>query len=388
MPVNPLFEVPFFIAVGMLASMFASALAPMIVLPRYFPVLFDDAHSKSRWLDGLRGLAAVTVAMNHAPLVIINLQLIPKVFFFSEGDFSLFRFFGSLGVQLFFCITGLLFFDKLLNMSFIDWNEFFRRRLRRIVPGYFFACFLAILIALWYSGFSGVGFIDLMAALPSLFSFGLTSLPKIGLFDFARLLGVNWSLAIEWRFYLVLPVIFVLLQKSRRVMLFGVLAFAALDVYLTNSSSWVYFISGALSVPLMHAQFSRYVRLFAAISILVLLMLLGVFCGKVPDYGWLRWLLMTGLFACLAISKPVSISARPLVSMGSISYSFYLLHSMVLFFVFEVCNRYFFDITSLSVRSFCYLSGFVLALASVVATLSYVIIERPFMRRLVRPVQN
>lgn len=383
-----LFEVPFLLSLGMLAAMFASVLIPMLILPRFIPKLTTDAHEKSRWLDGLRGIAAATVALNHAPLVIINLQLVPKIFIFTQQEFALFRFFGSIGVQIFFCITGMLFANKILFAEKIDWTTFFRKRMHRVVPAYFFACGLALAMASWYSWPITQSLNEITAALPQLLSFGLIPLPKINGFDFGRLLGVNWSLAIEWRFYAMLPIVFILIRDFRTIAVIAIASFAVFDSILTGASSWVFFVSGALCAPIMNRQFGTKFRILGHIGIFVVITIYALYWGEFPDYGPVRWVLMTALFSSIVIARPWILTSNPVVAMGSVSYSFYLLHCMTLFAVFEACRIYAFDITNIAVRPFTILAGGALALATVLSSVSYLFVERPFMqtsRKVLKP---
>jgi peptidoglycan/LPS O-acetylase OafA/YrhL len=375
---QPLFYVPFLLSVGMLVVLFVSALLPMFFLPYLFPALTEDAHQETRWLDGLRGIAATTVALNHAPFVLVNLKVVPKVFVFQHQ--ILFSFFGSIGVQVFFCITGMLFTSKLLFSDEVNWTSFFRKRLRRTVPGYFSACALALAIAVWYSFPVKQPIGEILVALPQILSFGLMPLPAFNGFHLGRLLGVNWSLAIEWRFYAVLPILFVLVRDLRSLALIAIVAFAIFDSVLSGKSTWAFFVSGAICAPLMYRSFGRKVRVASYAVMAVVLFVFARYWGEFSNYGPERLLLMTVLFSSIVIARPWALSIKPLVAMGAVSYSFYLLHSMVLFVLFEAFRRYAFDVATLSLISFTALAGATLAFATMLSTASYFYIERPFMR--------
>ncbi|MBJ2204465.1 acyltransferase family protein [Pseudomonas carnis] len=60
-----------------------------------------------KFINGLRGLAAIFVFVNHAPFVLINLGVKNTVF---SAWGQIYPNLGSFGVQIFFCITGFLFF--------------------------------------------------------------------------------------------------------------------------------------------------------------------------------------------------------------------------------------------------------------------------------------
>ncbi|WP_350649260.1 acyltransferase family protein [Pseudomonas sp. HY13-MNA-CIBAN-0226] len=102
-----------------------------------------------KFINGLRGLAAVFVFVNHAPFVLTNLG-ITNSSFSSWGQ--IYPNLGSFGVQIFFCITGFLFFDKIMKSNSIDWNGFFLARLKRVAPLYYASSIIVVLIAIIYSG--------------------------------------------------------------------------------------------------------------------------------------------------------------------------------------------------------------------------------------------
>ena len=115
--IAPLFEVPLQLILVMLAVMFFSVIICIYFLSCFIPQLTKDSHANTNWLDGLRGIAAILVALNHVSLVIVNLMYMPKSFYFPLKEAGLFDFLGSIGVQMFFCITGVLFAKKILFAS-------------------------------------------------------------------------------------------------------------------------------------------------------------------------------------------------------------------------------------------------------------------------------
>ncbi|HSB97149.1 MAG TPA: acyltransferase [Spongiibacteraceae bacterium] len=360
--------------------MFASVLVSITLLARVIPALTADARADTQWLDGLRGIAAATVALNHAPLVVFSLLIRPTIFGYVQQDLVLFGFCGSIGVEFFFCITGMLFASKVLLAESVDWTTFFSRRLRRIVPAYFAACVWGLIVAACFTWPIKQPLGEIALALPRLFSFGLLPLPSVNGFDFIRVLGVNWTLALEWRYYLVLPIAFVLVRDLRVLAVIAIVVFAAADVLLTGHSVWIYFLSGAICAPLMHRQFGPRMRV-AAYG--VILLVIGVYIKhweQYAYYGFEHWVAMTFLFIALAVARPPLLASKPFVAMGSVSYSFYLLHSMVLVAVFQFWHVYVFDVTKLSLRLFTLLACATLAVAVGLSVVSYLYIERPFMR--------
>ena len=103
-----------------------------------------------KFINGLRGLAAVFVVINHAPFILTNMGI-------TNNNFSswgwIYANLGAFGVQIFFCITGFLFFDKLMKTPNMEWEKFFRGRILRIAPLYYFSSLIVFLIACIYSNF-------------------------------------------------------------------------------------------------------------------------------------------------------------------------------------------------------------------------------------------
>lgn len=374
------FEVPLLLASGVLVALFASMLGAMFILSRALPVLVSDSHAKSQWLDGLRGLAAALVALNHAPMVLINALIIPKVFYFPVSMTPLFSLLGALGVQLFFCITGSLFAKKVMFAKSLDWADFFAKRVRRIVPAYFLVAFLALLIVWWMTRKLPLEW----SSLPAVFSFGLIPLPTINGFELSRVLGVNWSLAIEWRFYMFLPIIFVFSRRYPIVVLCALTAFAVSDLALTQASSWSFFVIGAWGSLLMKREFSVWLRRGALVVAVAAVATLTLNWMGAPNYGLQRWATVAVLFAALAIARPKALMLKPFAALGTVSYSFYLLHAMTLFAAVTAFSRYGGDAGLLGIGGFMLLAGGALVLAAALATASYLLIERRFMRAAVK----
>ncbi|MFY9589624.1 acyltransferase family protein [Rickettsia endosymbiont of Halotydeus destructor] len=164
----------FLLAVGI----FVIILTTTWILSRLIPILSSEAHPESKWLDGLRGIAAMLVALTHVQVHII------------KQEYTLFHFTGALGVQLFFCITGMLFAHKIIYAKVIDWTLFYKKRLLRIVPAYFCACIVALMLTLWSTWPVKQSLLGILPELPKLLSFGLLPLPIINGFNLAN---CTWS---------------------------------------------------------------------------------------------------------------------------------------------------------------------------------------------------
>lgn len=354
---------------------------PMFFLSRRVTSLVPEGHANTKSIDGLRGVAAAFVALNHAPFILGSLVIMPKVFYISADGASAPVLFGALGVQIFFCITGLLFTGKILSNKPIDWTDFFTKRVRRIVPAYLVAVTVALMVAAWFSWPITQDMGAIVRSLPGIYAFGLLPIPTVNGFDLVKLIGVAWTLAVEWRFYLVLPLLYIAARKNRNLTFALITAFAVSDLCFSNASTWSFFIPGAFCSLIATKKFSINLRVAAGLIALAAVAFIFYRAGEKAVYGLEQWICVSVLFVGLTISRPTILTARTLVAMGSVSYSFYLLHCMILFLVFGITQHYFIDVGSLSIVSFALLAGATLSLSSIIATASYVFIEHRYMHK-------
>ncbi|WCZ35808.1 acyltransferase family protein [Corynebacterium heidelbergense] len=152
-------------------------------------------------IDGLRGLAVLAVVIYH--------------FFgnFMRG--------GYLGVDVFFVISGFLITSLLVReratTGKINVGEFWLRRLRRIVPAALFVLFIGTIAAGFIGGDSAVHLnFQFLGAL--LFVSNWTQLADANSYFTdagVRVFAHYWSLAIEEQFYLIWPLLLILLSKLK-----------------------------------------------------------------------------------------------------------------------------------------------------------------------------
>ncbi|MGH2758430.1 MAG: acyltransferase family protein [Actinomycetota bacterium] len=155
-------------------------------------------------LDGLRGLAILAVVAFH--VAVIASDNAPWAYHSSPPWYSWPVFAGSLGVDIFFVLSGFLVLRSWRSIretyrddGFRSAAEFARRRGRRLLPPYWAA--LLILIPWrtpeWLSSAGGWSNIAMFASLNQSVDPGLPQ----------QLNTVTWSLTTETHFYVVLPVL-------------------------------------------------------------------------------------------------------------------------------------------------------------------------------------
>jgi peptidoglycan/LPS O-acetylase OafA/YrhL len=357
----------------------------------------------ARWaaLDGIRGVAVLLVVLVHS-----GNSLWPAASaWLCRG--------GPLGVHLFFVLSGFLITTVLLDEADrrgrIDLRDFAGRRARRLVPALVvLVAALAVLAAmrprlpLRSAASSAVYILSFTAN----WRIGGTDLPLVG-----RVVGHGglapevlhtWSLAIEVQFYVLWAV--ALWWAVRRGWSLGRLA--AITAAVVAAIVVARIVAYHPGTEWLHLYFSTWSRLDAP--------LVGALAALAVRAGWLSrrpraltvagvlglaafvavafltdWSLPAlplGLYTGLAVCGALAIAAvvvspgtafarglawRPLVLLGTISYSLYLWHYPI-FFTIERRNPHWPGPVRLV---------FGLALAVAAATASYVLVERRFLRR-------
>ena len=150
-------------------------------------------------INGLRAVAIIGVILFH-----FNNEWLP-------GGFA--------GVDVFFVISGFLMtsivFKGLENNSFTLF-EFYVRRANRIIPALAFLCFILMVFGWFYLAPVDYKILGKHALSSLQFSSNVTYLNESGYFDksvYTKWLLHTWSLSVEWQFYLLFPLVLVMLKK-------------------------------------------------------------------------------------------------------------------------------------------------------------------------------
>ncbi|MGU9857070.1 acyltransferase family protein [Pseudomonas sp. LF245] len=339
----------------------------------------DQTQNQDRdlYLDGVRGLAAIAVVATH--FWRLAAQGINYKF-----DFALRENYGSLAVQVFFCITGLLFFGQMYAKSGVfDWSKFYTSRFRRIMPAYA-AYFLLNVIAICavgdWSAFKStqiyylldMAFLGLKGNGNDFYALGI---------EIDRFFSVIWTLAYEVKFYLAFPfIVWASFTKYGEKLAFpfgGILV--AYELVATGTTFAGYFLIGALAAKyLRHIRLSpKYKAVFSAISVIALYFSLS---HEYSPYGWERYLLTAALFCSIVVARPKLMTLRPLTALGDMSYSVYLVHAPLLmlsgFALKHLIAKNPGSDTQFLLITFC-----ATALVFFISHLSYKYVESPFLRK-------
>jgi peptidoglycan/LPS O-acetylase OafA/YrhL len=340
-----------------------------------------SAHKYRADIDGLRAVAVLSVLAFH-----MQTRL---------GPFGG----GFVGVDVFFVISGYLISSVILpeiQESRFSLVTFYERRIRRIFPA--LLVMLSIVSVLAYIYLLPAELQDfaksLFGAICSFSNFYFFE--HSGYFDspLSNPLLHTWSLAVEEQFYLLFPLILLMVRRlfQRRFRL-AVVALSLLSLtisaiqtytnptaafYMPYTRAWELLLGTILSLKLFPAIRSVSLRNLGTIAGLALI-LISVHCytSATPFPGLAALVPCVGAALIIGVGESGTsavgalLSWRPVVFIGLISYSLYLWHWPIIVFK----NMGAFSGTGSSHR----LNMMIISLSSmVVASISWRFVERPF----------
>lgn len=327
-------------------------------------------------IDGLRAVAVILVLLFHLDLGVPG---------------------GFIGVDVFFVISGFLITSVIrasVASNRFSLMEFYGRRLLRLHP--------ALIVTVAMSLVAGFLLMDpgSFSSLARSAQYTLLSISNFyfwlsqGYFDAdakTQPLLHTWSLATEWQFYLIWPALIWALLKTKKVALLSTLAIITLASLVASQmmigvdSSAAYFMMPfrifelSLGAALVFAPKIREhsVLTEAAFASGILLILSSAFGlnSQSPFPGVLGLIPCLGAAACIYSGEHSRLAgalrAKPMVSLGLISYSVYLVHWPIIVFF----KYYAFREIEISEK-------FALLVISIILGIAlYRLIEKPFMGR-------
>lgn len=294
-----------------------------------------------RPMEGLRGFAVLLVFLTHyAGMVEPWIAGSTETVRIASG----LRHVGHAGVDLFFVLSGYLIYGSLMKRA-QPFMGFMRRRVARIYPAFIVVFFAYVLLSFAFPSESRIPADPAEAALYLVQN--LLLLP--GLFPIDPLITVAWSLSYEMLFYLVTPAVIALLGlrgRSRRWRVVFLLVLAgALALYgalLGGPIRLMMFVAGMLLHEALAHRWKATVGSRAGALAGLLALLAGLGAVLLPGEGhaaqalqvcilFVAWpLLCLVCFRAPSAWLPRAFSWTPLRWLGNMSYSYYLLHGLVL----------------------------------------------------------
>ena len=342
-------------------------------------------------IDGLRAIAIIAVVFYHA-----GFPGFPG---------------GFVGVDVFFVISGFLItallFNEAVGTGHLSLSAFYARRVRRLMP----AALIVVAVTLVLGAFVMPPASDEQRSLArsamavaffgsNFFFFTMTG----GYFDapsFTMPLLHTWSLAVEEQYYLIWPLLMLLVfrffrgtatestMRARVVWALGVMSVISLAVsigmtpkhqsfsfYLLPARVWEFAIGGVVGLAgsALYARLRSWGEGFAVLGLVLIVYSVVMFNDGTPFPGSAALIPVCGT-ALLILGMTANehgivrrlLASRPLVFIGLLSYSWYLWHWPLLSFY----RIYSLGATSLPANALA------ITAALVLAWLTYVWIERP-----------
>lgn len=345
-------------------------------------------------LDGLRGVAILLVLFLH------------------NFGFMNYFFFGWLGVDLFFVLSGFLITEILLNSlgqpGYL--RNFYIRRVLRIFPLFYLALVLFLLVL------PAAGGLGLETSYYTGNQFWFWTYLQNWLFIFRepfgdKILLHTWSLAVEEQFYLVWPLLILVFQTPRRllVVMLAILLLVAFSRFLV----WTYKVE-----DLAYSSLYTFTRIDglcigSMVAILqkinpgflkkyntpIVLLMAGINFGfyfinnrsgftlpYLAFAGYTTFAVLFGLLVYESVSQPASmiprlLNIRILKFFGRISYGLYVWHWPLYILLFDRCRDWLLGMGTGTVRMAELLSAITCTAAAVLLSLiSYRFFEQPFLR--------
>ncbi len=234
-------------------------------------------------IDGMRCLAVVPVLLFH-----LASSLCPA---------------GFVGVDVFFVISGYLICGGIfrdLEQGTFSLRAFYFRRIRRIFPAYFTVMAVVLLVGLLFYHWARVVPLAQTALFSSLFSANLYFWLDTGYFQpnaHANALLNLWSLGVEEQFYIVIPVVTLLLWKLTKR--------CVMPVFLTC-------LCGSLAICLFLGMRGDSTTAFYTLPTRAWELFAGALISRLPSAGkglrtdllsLLGLLLLVASFWCLSVKK-------------------------------------------------------------------------------------
>jgi peptidoglycan/LPS O-acetylase OafA/YrhL len=312
----------------------------------------------------LRGLAALSVGLYHYTGAVLPKLNVPEI----QAIFKN----GWLGVEVFFVISGFVIPYSLLGKNYSP-RKFFpyiAKRIVRINPPAYLA--MLLVLAQWY-------LIDYALSHHISYTKDVTAsrlvnniLFTVPFSEQGWVIGIFWTLAIEFQFYLFIGLFFPLMFEKKQLIWFLVLfVLANLIQHLPFKSSENFFHFSSLFALGGLTLFRHQERISNPLYFALLIAFTGLAYFEIGLYQ-----AAIGLLTALAIYY-VKIENRFTRFLGDISFSFYLVHAVIgttcefilikFIPVGPVINR-------IGLLVLC------LGVAIVGSYLFYLVVERPFMR--------
>jgi peptidoglycan/LPS O-acetylase OafA/YrhL len=327
-------------------------------------------------IDVLRFIAIISVMFLHLSTSILDdIDVLDRTYYDTHSMMrnTILKRFG-LGVELFFAISGFVIARPFIGGKNLNIKKYFIRRFIRIEPPYIIALLIFALVHFFLGPYSQLAIFQHLSA-------SILYLHNIIYNSWSAILPVAWSLEVEFQFYLIAPIFFLLLFRlPKKWQIIVLIIFIFLSFY-SNGIGWGnitnfygLFLIGILAAYPYHYFPNKRNFIFDVMMISSLIALFFIDFGKVLTH--ISILLIMISFNRLTYIKRI-FSSTLLSTIGAATYTLYLLHYPLFKFVNSIINNY---IKSDNFEFIFFIETVILLpLSIILMLLYYFIIERYFM---------
>ena len=294
-------------------------------------------------LQFLRAIAAWLVVFHHYSQVVFDNDMSASVLGSGFGHF--FHYYGKLGVDIFFVISGFIMFYSLNNNKDRSPQIFLIHRVIRVVPVYWFYTFLLVVISLF-------SFIEVKTEFTAISLFkSLFFIPhdnpseQLGTFPF---LTVGWTLNFEMFFYVLLASMLFLFKKKAEFFTFFALIILPIfwgELYLLGFknilvSPYLFEFAIGLLIGNFYCNVEYYPKnnnFIAMVFYVLAFSILYKYGPQEQKYISVTFIVIATL--CIKNSIFNNWFGKFICELGNISYSTYLVHVIILILLINFIGK-------------------------------------------------
>lgn len=346
-------------------------------------------NQKNLNLEALRGILALMVVIGHISLI--------RLYFGRSDDYMnpIIFHLGRVGVTGFFVLSGyLISYSILKRMANNEWSigRFYAARIFRIWPLYFFVIIMAIYVLpnINQLQFIVPGFVIDARIETFNYWYYLFLMPQVPLINnyilpFAE---PTWSIGVEEIFYLIIPIVIMFSKKRINqiliafISIFLIAKYIVIYYYQLPFSDYVaklfnYYrydcVAFGCLIAVMHFNSNKVFMAINKLHALAAIVLIYIMFKNltINSYDYFPFAICFGVIISYFVKEETTFkSPKWLIYIGTISYSLYLTHEIVVVYFVNLD----FDKKSMPLT---YIICLIFAI--ILASIIYYIIEKPFM---------
>ncbi|HHT3526610.1 TPA: acyltransferase family protein [Enterobacter asburiae] len=342
-----------------------------------FKYLDDEVHEKrNTGMDGLRYFLASFVAIFHSDYFVRYITTGKWETIYNDVSYI-----AQFSVSIFFMITAFLFWGKVSTKDNIDWVNLYKDRFFRIAPATIFTAMLSIVVILYLTNYPNPSNYLHAKDVFRWMDMGLFyNYPPMNYFkDSWVFLGVFWTLQWEWGFYFSLPLLYLFRKNGTAFVLALMFIFIYLIGFIPALNNikigvCILFVAGMLCYDLLGKI--RINKITCEVILLVSIVGIFIYQPELYSTTMLPWYFCMLFAICKGANLFGVLSFKGFVRLGNVSFSIYVLHSVILYTIFTWMHTSNIIKEPADFKLVYLLCAF--GMVCVISSLCYALIERPF----------